>query len=286
MTAQLPPDDGCRDCGRFLLDVSGTFGRSDVTVTSCHEARPSNAEVDRLIEQTWAERLAEAERTGKKLYDGMLCRLISHRTRGRRLELTVGPVSFKEFVGTNCANPHLRHKYGVEVLANPLGVSAALVSSDGFIIMGRRSDRVAVHGGMIHPIGGMVGLNGCAAPDPFAAVLSEIVEETALPAERAEKITCLGLVRDKGLFQSEMVFRAAVKADVRAIRRLAEHAADAAEHSELLAVRDESCSVVNFIERHCHQATAVALASLMLHGLDRWGSGWFAAARGYLGSFI
>jgi hypothetical protein len=286
----LPHDsltsDGCRDCGRFLLDASGTFGRPDVTIVSSSQPRPSNAEVDGLIERAWIERLAQAVRSGKKLYDGLLCRLISHRSSGRRMELTIGPVSFKEFVGTNCANPHLRYKYGPEVLANPLGVSAVLVTADGFLVMGRRSEAVVVHSGMIHPIGGMVELHGSAAADPFAAMEQELGQELALPAGQIAKIACLGLVRDKSLFQSELIFRAAAKTDVAQILKQAKAASDAAEHSELLAVRDEPCSVVNFIQSNCQTTTAVALASLMLHGQDRWGSGWFATARGYLRSVV
>ncbi len=279
-------DNGASDCGRFLLDVSGSFGKSDVTVSASPQARPSTPEVDRLIEQSWSRQLAEAATTGKKLYDGLLARLISHQTKGRRLDLTVGAVSFKEFLGTNCLNPQVRYDHGPEVLANPLGVSAVLVAGDGFIIMGRRSQCVAIHAGMIHPIGGMVELGAEATPDPFAAMTDEIAEETALSAEQVQEITCLGLVRDKSLFQSEMVFRATSNADVRTIRQMAQQATDASEHSELLAVRDEPSSVVAFIQTNHEQATPVALAALMLHGLDRWGSGWFATAKGYLGGVI
>ncbi len=70
-------------------------------------------------------------------------------------------------------------------------VSAALVSADGFLVLGRRSDRVAVNSGMIHPIGGMVEMSESAAPDPFAAVLKELAQEAALPADQTVKVEIL-----------------------------------------------------------------------------------------------
>jgi hypothetical protein len=51
-------------------------------------------------------------------------------------------------------------------------------------------------------------------------------------------------------------------------------------------VRDHPASVVSFMEFHIADLTPVALAGLLLHGLHRWGSGWFASTRGYLRSLI
>jgi 8-oxo-dGTP pyrophosphatase MutT (NUDIX family) len=192
-------------------------------------------------------------------------------------------VSFREFLGTNYAHPHLVHTAGPEVLASPLGVSAAVVTSDGFVVLARRSDRVTWHRGMVHPIGGVVELDdGDRPPHPFDAVLAELKEETGVAAPPAEAVVCLGLVRDKGLCQPELVFRIEVDADVRTLRASARSAAEGDEHDELLAVRDRPTSAVSFIERHAAETTPVALATLLLHGLNRWGSGWFATARGYL----
>jgi hypothetical protein len=47
-------------------------------------------------------------------------------------------------------------------------------------------------------------------------------------------------------------------------------------------LRDHPAAVVDFIERHLAELTPVALAGLLLHGLWRWGSGWFASTRGYV----
>jgi hypothetical protein len=254
-----------------------------VKLTWTHRRRSSTAEIDRLIDRAWSQATDLARRTGRTLYDGQLCRLIDHTIDGRTLHLVAGAVSFREFLGTNYAHPHLVHTAGPEVLANPLGVSAAVVASDGFLVLARRSDQVTWHGGIVHPIGGIVELNDAGRPPhPFDAIVSELREETGAPRPRAGAIVCLGLVRDRSLWQPELVFRIEVDSDVRTLRASARAAVEGHEHAELLAVRDRPTSAVSFIERHAAETTPVALATLLLHGLNRWGSGWFATTRGYL----
>jgi 8-oxo-dGTP pyrophosphatase MutT (NUDIX family) len=279
-------NDGCRDCGAFFLDIVGAFRRQDVAVRLSPAQRTTCPEVEQVIEQTWKKELALAQLSGRRLYDGKLYRLIEAEAQGKELTLTVGPVSFKEFLGTNSSNAYLRYRHGMEVMANPIGVSASVVSSDGFLVLGRRSDQVTNHAGMIHPVGGMVeSADNTPLPDLFGICLQELREEVGL-TDQVGNVLCLGLVRDKQLCQPEFIFDVSVSADARTIRTLATSAEDAHEHTELLAVRDQPSSVVNFIEHHCRETTPVALATLLLHGLHNWGSGWFVTAQGYLRNII
>ena len=262
---------GVRDCGSFLLDVGGEFGLDQTSVTWVGEKRPSTEELDLLIEETWKE---ETPGENCKLFDGALCRLVDCSSEEGRLSLSLGPVSFKEFFGTNLKNPHIRHSHGIHVLADALGVSAAVVTGDGFLLLGRRSDAVAFHKGMIHPIGGMVEppTAPATAPSPFGSMLRELV--------------CLGLVRDKRIVQPELIFDVTVETDVEAVRTALVGAIDANEHSELVPICNHPGAIVSFIERNCEELTPVAMATLLLHGLRSWGSGWFTAARGYLKTVV
>ncbi len=280
--ASPTPNGGC-DCGPFFLDAVGPFSRREVTLTWTSRRRSSTPEIDRLIDRAWEQAMDLARRTGRKLYDGRLCRLVEYSVQGRTLHLVAGPVSFRELLGTNYTHPHLVHTAGAEVLANPLGVSAAVITADGFVVLGRRSDQVTCQERMIHPVGGLMEVDDTGAPPhPFDAVLAELREETGTIPATDKAVVCLGLVRDKALPQPELVFCIEVDADVRSLRASAAQAVEGHEHSELVAVRDRPTSVVTFIDKHGQETTPVALATLLLHGLHRWGSGWFATARGYL----
>jgi hypothetical protein len=281
-------EDGTRDCGRFFLDLVGCFSRGDLDVDWSDEQRPSNEQVDRLIDETWRNELAEAQKIERELFDGPLCRLIDWRADQGRLGLTLGPVGYREFFGTNATQAHIRYLHGPEVLADAVGVSAAVTTADGFILLGQRSPQVTQYTGRLHPVGGglMPSPDADAPPDPFATILSELTEEVAIDAQSLTELVCIGLVRDKHTVQPELIFDATVDTDVVTLLQEASHAADAHEHTAFVPVRNHPAAVVTFIEQHFSQLTPVALATLLLHGQRHWGSGWFAGARGYLCSVI
>ena len=278
--------DGPRDCGTFFLDVTGAFARDDVAVRWTDQRRQCNDELGRLVDQAWEVALWQARKTGQTLFDGPLCRLISYRADDGRFDMTLGPVSYKEFVGTNQTQAYVRYLYGPEVLADPLGVSGAVVSADGFLLLGRRSTHVAQYPERIHPVGGTVEPSDDGAPDPIASLLREFVEETGIGLDDVEDVTLLGLIRDKNTVQPELVFDIKVGVDAATIRQAALKAVDADEHTEIVPVRDHPAPVVSFLQQSFSELTPVGLATLLLHGQRHWGSGWFAAARGYLRSVI
>ncbi|HUU58785.1 MAG TPA: hypothetical protein VMZ50_04525, partial [Phycisphaerae bacterium] len=148
--------EGPRDCGTFFLDVVGKYAPGQIILQWSDRVRSTNDQVDQLIEQTWKAETARTGSAGQKLFNGKLCRLLQCTATKEKMTLTVGAVSYREFLGTNLRSAYIRYVYGPEVLADPLGVSAAVVAGDGFLVLGRRSRHVVCHPGRIHPIGGMV----------------------------------------------------------------------------------------------------------------------------------
>ena len=296
MAIHLPdvPGDGPCDCGTFFLDVVGPFDRDHVTHHWSDAARATNDELERLIDQAWQVALWQARRKGLKLFNGPLARLVEYRPNGHGLDLTFAPVTYKEFHGTNQSHANVRYLHGPDVLADPLGVSAALITSDGFIMLGRRSERLIQYADRIHPIGGMVepplaqaaGIGIGIGINTFAAMLKELREETSIGDREVAGISLLGLVRDKHTVQPELIFDISLSADACRVKCGAAEAEDASEHTEMIPLRNHPAAVVTFMEQNFSQLTPVALATLLLHGLVHWGSGWFAAARGYLRSVI
>ena len=279
--------DGPRDCGTFFLDVVGTFAPTDVTVQWSDQRRQCNDELARLIDQAWELALWQAKKAGQTIFDGPMCRLISYAVDAGRFDMTLGPVSYKEFVGTNQTQAYVRYLHGPEVLADPLGVSASIITADGFLLLGLRSTHVMQYPERLHPIGGTVEpRDETNLIDPFQSMLDEFNEETGVALDNVSDITLLGLVHDKNTVQPELIFDLKVDVDAAAVRRGAETAVDAEEHTNIVPVRDHPAAVVTFLEQNFSLLTPVGLAALLLHGQQHWGSGWFAAARGYLRSVI
>jgi hypothetical protein len=289
MSANLPNPDGqmCCDCGPFYLDVVGRFPRERLRVEGSPLRRTGGGEVETIIENAWLSEVESARKEGRLLYDGKLLRLVEHRCEGGVLALTVGPTSFREFVGTNLTHAYLRHVHGPEALSDALGVSAAVRTADGFIVLGRRSQRVAAFAGRLHPIGGMLEPGPPDAPltHPADAIGRELDEELGVAREEIVENVCIGMVRDRHIVQPELIFDVRVAADMSRLRRH-RPAPRHDEHSELVPVRDHPTCVATFMQRSYGDLTPVAQAALLLHGLQQWGSGWFAATRGYLRSVV
>jgi 8-oxo-dGTP pyrophosphatase MutT (NUDIX family) len=147
-----------------------------------------------------------------------MCRLESWAFESGRVSFGLSRTSYKHFWGTNLTHPEYADRYGPGVMANPVGVSPALETADGFLLLGRRNALVAYYPTRVHPFAGCLepsdaaaGEAGAsrgaatdgAAPDVFAAVIRELAEELRLTAADVELVRLTGLVEDVRLRQPD-----------------------------------------------------------------------------------
>jgi 8-oxo-dGTP pyrophosphatase MutT (NUDIX family) len=255
--------------------VSGDWDESQVRTSWGDSSHIVPAVARRLIDQAWE--LASA-RPGVKLFDGPMCRLENWSVSSAgRLELLLSPTSYKLFLGTNMCHPELADQFGPQVLANPVGVSPALETSDGFLMLGRRNSRVAYYPGRVHPFAGCLEpVEGDAdddpahiGPDVFAAVRRELAEELRLGHADAPIVRCTGIVEDTGLRQLELIFR--VKSALSRSRLDSQVARE--EHRESWSVPATASGVEAGLADP--ELTPVAVASLLLWGRIAFGQDWF-----------
>ena len=246
--------------------TTGDWGPADITAGPAQDRRRTSATLEALIETTWSDALS---RPGAHLFDGPMCRLEhwSVSPDGRRLHLLLSNTSYKVFYGTNMRHPELADTHSPEVMANPVGVSPALHTADGLLLLGRRNASVAYYPDRIHPFAGA--LEPRDRFDLFAAVRRELREELSLGDADVPEVRCTGLVFEHALRQTEFIFRARCalsRADIE--RRLDPqehrglHAIPATEGAVAAAARDE-------------RLTPVAVAALLLWGRHAFGDEWF-----------
>jgi hypothetical protein len=247
---------------------TGDWGPGDVDVEWVPSTRTIVPEVEALIERTWAQALA---RPGAHLFDGPMCRLERWEAtpNGRRLRLALSRTSYKPFLGTNMSHPELTDRFGAGVMANPVGVSPALETSDGFLLLGRRNTLVAYYPGRIHPFAGA--LEPRDGGDAFVAVRRELREELSIGEPEVLEVRCTGLVDEAALRQTEMIFRVRCALD----RVQIEARLDPTEHHEICAVRATEDGIVEGVADA--MLTPVAGASLLLWARGAFGKAWFAA---------
>ena len=222
-------------------------------------------EVERVIDEAWE---AVGRQPGVHLFDGPMCRLESWRAAADGLEMVLSGTSYKPFLGTNLHHPELADRYGDSILANPVGVSPALETADGWLMMGRRNASVAYYPNKVHPFAGA--LEPRDAMDLFGAVRRELAEELGFTGADIAEIRCTGIAEDRAIRQPELIFRVLSTRT----RAQVEATLDRTEHHDSWAVEARRESVEGAL-RDVSELTPVAVAALLLWGRARIGKEWF-----------
>jgi hypothetical protein len=245
--------------------ATGNWAKYQLRAQTVSSTRRILPEVERLIEQAWQQ---ASSRPGVKLFDGPMCRMERWRASANRLEIDLSATSYKPFVGTNLEHPELADQYGGDVMANPVGVSPALLTCDGFLLMGRRNASVAYYPNRIHPFAGA--LEPRDENDFIRAVHRELAEELSLREEDVSEIRCTGIAEDTAMRQPELLFSATTLLN----RRQIESQVHADEHGGSVAIPADPVAVGRAVQDPA--LTPVAAASLLLWGRLWFGEEWFA----------
>jgi len=264
----------------FSVDFTERLHRSQVNVRWDNRQPPHTPALDAMIEDTWQRHLAVARRTGQLLYNGPMVRLDHWRLDEAVMTLETGPTDYRHFIGTNYGNGDRIDAFGHRTYANPVGISAVPITTDGWMLLGRRRPDLACHGGYLHPIGGTLEPQDRAddgALDVFAAMERELTEELCITSGEIAELVCIGLIRDGEIHQPELVFEAVTTLDRQQILERFDPAAPGQEHSALESCPDRPDAVAPFIGP-CHRIAPICVGSILLHGLQAWGRDWFESA--------
>lgn len=259
MTAPFAVPEGAP----FHLLTLGPFPRHRVRCSLGQEPIASNDETRRFIAEAWDARLKIAETRGQLLFPGPMCGLRAWRVDAGDLVLEFGATDYREFVGTNLAHPEIGDRYGDAYLANGSGVCATVATSDGKLLVQRRSRSVYEHPGMLHVCGGAlnpVTVDGRPTADPFAVMTREIEEELGIGADRIAEMDCLGLARDGDSRKPDVLLRYRLTLPSSAIPT-----GEAEEHSDLLLVDGDPGAVAAWLTDHWHEVAPAGLACLVAH---------------------
>jgi 8-oxo-dGTP pyrophosphatase MutT (NUDIX family) len=244
----------------------GNWSPAQTTIERVQSTWRETPESRALIEAAWA---AAQSRPGVNLFDGPMCRLESWHATPDRLTLRLAHTTYKTFLGTNLSHTELADQYGQGALANPVGVSPALLTADQFIMMGRRNDSLAYYPRRIHPFAGALDPSDA---DPFAAIARELHEELAFTDADIADIRCTGVAEDVALRQPELIFLARTTRT----RAQVESAVDPEEHAGAWSTPADEPALRRAIESARDLAfTPVGVASLILYGRLAFGEAFF-----------
>lgn len=261
----------------FEVGVSNRYRRRDVICTWVDEPRPTTQLIENWIAHTWEAEVALAEEFRRTLFNGALARLIHFQADDTTFSLHLGPTCYRDFLGTNVHHAARVAAINPRALSNALGVSALIATSDGWLALGRRSDRVATMPGWLHAFGGMVDAAGdgsAAHVDVFAAVLREIEEELGVSNDEVGDLHVIGLVFDKEILQPELLFRADLRLTRAELGARFDPERSHGEHSAIEFFPGRPDEQLPWLESATRLAP-VAEAAVLLDGRQQWGDAWY-----------
>jgi 8-oxo-dGTP pyrophosphatase MutT (NUDIX family) len=232
----------------------------------------TTADSEHVIAESWNAALADARAQGRDLFAGPMTRLLSWSTDHETLILNLGPTDYREFVGTNLRHPELAQRNGRDALANPLGVSVAVVTADGRFVVQRRSEHVFEYPGYFHVCGGNVepiDVEGPDAPGVFAAARRELEEELGVGSAQIADLICLGLAENRATLKPDLLFAADVTLTADAFGT-----ARNSEYSGLVFI-DGEAALAEHLTEYSQRYSPPGMACLLAAGRRRYGDEWY-----------
>lgn len=258
----------------FIQHIIQSFPLDAVTITWTAVPFAPPQPVANQIATTWESAQHDATLHGRDLFSGPMTRLIDWSRSANSLHLDLGPTDYRTFVGTNLRHPEIADRYSADALANPLGVSIAVITSDNQIVLQKRSQNVFELPGYYHVGGGNVEPVDVAGPDApgiASTVQRELEEELAITPEQIAELVCLGLaenvhVRKPDLLVASYVTLSSIEIAPR----------QNPEYSELIFVSDER-ALTRFLTDNAKTTSPAGMACLLALGQHLYGSDWFSS---------
>ena len=251
----------------FTVEVAGPFRVEQVHAVWTTVERRTTPEIEALIAEAWAARMAEAEARGGMLWSAPMARLVDWGVDNGELAIRFGPTTYRDFASTNVANPWIAARYGPDHLSDGCGISALIRTADGQLVLQRRSQAVFEFPGRIAACGGA--LEPLSDDDPSTTLAAqasrEIHEELGLPPAALSALSLLGIGRTTDRHKPELVYLAETIVTWPYLR---DHQHE--EHTALLALPDTADAVAATLRDGWDDYAPPGLMALTLREICRF----------------
>jgi len=260
----------------FQVLSKGAYSRETLRVQYIGQQGrlPISDVVEADLREKWSQHESWTRERGFEPRNEVMLRYVDHEIdeESGTLTLLLGLTDYREFVCTRSVE-FFAPRNRVE-LANPLGTSAVVVTSDNRILCGRRPLNANINPGRYFLVGGFMTPNDIKAGSSlFDGILREIEEETDIPTSSHLFTTCVGIVYDVVLPHPELCFTTAVREDFRTIQS---YKPSDEEMMNLEYIDNDPEAIASWLmSLHPKQVVGTAEGCLLLHGLQAFGTAWF-----------
>jgi 8-oxo-dGTP pyrophosphatase MutT (NUDIX family) len=268
----------------FEILAQGYYRSEQLLIDYRPELRiPLTPAMQDWMDRSWQQKLLAAQQKRTLLYDAPLSRLVSVRAHLEgTLQLLLGNTSYKEYVITRM--PEFTAHHTREELSNALSVCSVVETSDGYILLDKR-EGVDTYAGRYHVIGGFIDRTSDrdehTRPDPFAAMLREIREETGVQVEDVSEQGCLGMVYDLTLPHAELCFLTRLHIPLATV--IHKRTPEDQEIRRLQSLSITETRLRDFIVQHHGNVSPSGEPNLLFYGAHKFGPAWFTEVLNQIG---
>ena len=207
--------------------------------------REYSKEINQKITSYWKE----VKKKNDKIFNGKVFSYINSHIKGENIIITIMETDFMAYTGTNL-NPHFDGTD--DEMANVLGITVILHTSDDKFLMGKRSKLVSEGQNMWHTIGGNLD-----STDISGNMLRELEEEVNITADTIERFLIIGLVKNCRSHRLEMLFYAKTSLTSYDIEKKMPTSIDAFEHTEMRFFTEDEFYNLQFLNEITFTAKAI-----------------------------
>jgi len=212
----------------------------------------------------WQKIIADGR---KLLFNGELFRLEGQVATPKLLRLTLSSTCYRDQIYSNVHIDDLLKSHGARAPARALGVSALLITADGFTPIIRRSDHLGEEPGKLDVVGGHAHPDQhlkSGQPDFFRAIHEEVAAELNLNPSRFVASYCCGLVENARTRKPELVFLINLRESFEEMCSAASKAPEADEIVEILPAKATRSGLSEVTAKNQSNFTPVGLGCLKL----------------------
>lgn len=191
---------------KYELYVGEEISYNDIVFKCKKGLKDYPEEIEELIEKTWLEKKQSSDE--HYLYDGTVFSLLDYSYDEHKLYCEIQKTSYKAFIGTNVEN--IAKITDKNSLANAIAACVVPITTDNYILVGKRNDKLAEGGAEWHIVGGtMEGFmqNGVIMPEnPYDLIYKELEEEISVGLDDIKTLTCIGFGRSLRNHKPEFLF--------------------------------------------------------------------------------
>ncbi len=258
----------------FEVPFEGEFSRDQVIIEDSEDMlKLPDAAKDR-VESAWQKRIGEVTSRGGKLFDNTIVALRGWEVRDGKLFLKLGRTTYKTLIGF-MNDQTLKFDFP-EFSPNQLAATAFVETTDGFIALNERSQKVNQYPGWIGGYAGTVDLTQTDAEgraNPFVTAEREIEEESHIPPETIIEIKALGFSKDLLTGQNEMIFSASTSLTRANIEEIQD--GQDLEEGGTIFVPATAEDLRKKVLEYSKITTTDVLAPLVIYGRKKFGEEWF-----------